>query len=200
MSTPVRWLLFGTAVVFLIILPQLRDADKFNELEARADANQQSAREANDEADVLTEQVGALVEALDIANQRLASAGQPTIPTPVESVPGEQGERGLQGEQGPQGQTGPAGPAGPAGSTGEPGPVGPEGDDGANGTPGSTGEPGPVGPQGPQGDPGPQGEKGDTGPEGPAGPTCPEGTTLTQVESPILMDDSVWLVCVKPAE
>lgn len=141
----------------------------------------------------IVENLNSQAEALDKANKRLRSVGEPTVQPSVTppATPASplQGDRGPIGERGPQGKTGPGGPIGKTGKTGKTGPDGTDGRDGARG-------PGPTtaqiaaavdswcgidarcqGPQGAAGAPGKDGKDSTVpGPQGPAGPAGKDST------------------------
>ncbi|MEN0054327.1 MAG: hypothetical protein AAGC65_11690 [Mucilaginibacter sp.] len=100
------------------------------------------------------------------------------------------------------GATGPAGPAGTNGANGtdgadgaqgpkgDPGQQGPGGPQGATGPTGSQGQTGPTGPQGPAGPEGPTGPQGPAGPQGPQGPAGEDGANI---QSYLLVNQTVTL-------
>ena len=99
-------------------------------------------------------------------------------------------------EPGPQGPTGVTGATGTTGATGATGPQGPAGPQGAAGAAGATGTAGATGATGPQGATGATGATGPAGPQGATGATGatgPAGAPGTQVQSFLLLNQSVSL-------
>ena len=97
------------------------------------------------------------------------------------------GATGPAGTNGTNGADGADGAQGPKGDPGQQGPGGPQGATGPTGSQGQTGQTGSQGPAGPEGPTGPQ------GPAGPQGPQGPAGEDGANIQSYLLVNQSVTL-------
>ncbi len=196
--------LAGGTLAFLTLSQKLSEAD------SRLDKADEDRSSLQSQATQQTEGIEKITDALGSANQRLADAGEPTVPIPeaAEEVVGVPGPQGAPGDRGPRGFTGDEGGTGSSGSDGSdgsdstvPGPRGLRGFPGpASTVPGPQGPPGPAGADstipGPQGPVGPQGERGPTGTAQPGAYSCAEGQYVTGFS--VGDAGGVTLMCASP--
>ena len=193
--------LAGGTLAFLTLSQKLSEAD------SRLDQADEDRSSLQSQATQQTLGIEKITDALGSANQRLADAGEPTVPIPeaAEEVVGVPGPQGAPGDRGPRGFTGDEGSTGLSGTDGSdstaPGPRGLRGLPGADSTvPGPQGAQGPAGADstvpGPQGPVGPQGERGPAGTAQPGAYSCAEGQYVTGFS--VGDAGGVTLMCASP--